>query len=102
MNWQQSMIESAYVKEAAAGTMILLALIVGYFYGRATGKRRMNALVKKRDGNHSQTDMIMKPTPDGAMEIQLSKKAYKNLRHGPLETMIVGQKDGMVFRIVLA
>lgn len=102
MDFKEMILNFEYSREAAAGLVIVVLMVMSYFRGRSIGKRRMNALVKKREGNFSQNDLIMKPAPDGAMELQLTRKAYKNLRNGPLETMIMGQKDGMVFRIMLA
>ena len=82
--------------------LLTLCMLGGFYIGKRTGRRRMNALVKKRDGNHSARDFIIQPADDGAMEMRLTPKAWKLLRKGPLEATIAGSKDAMIFRVVIA
>lgn len=70
-----------------------------YRYGREAGRRRMRRLVKRREHAPQAEDFVLQQAEDGAMEVKLSSKAYKKLRGEPIEGLIAGQKNKMVFRI---
>lgn len=80
--------------------LIILAILVwfAYSYGTKEARRRMRRLVKKNEYQTAER-FVMQQAEDGAMEIRLSKKAYKELRQQPLEGSIIGNKNQMVLRI---
>lgn len=71
-----------------------------YRYGLGESKRRMRRLVQRRETAPQAEDFVLQQAPDGAMEVTLSSKAYKKLgSRTPIEGLIVGSKNKMVFRI---
>lgn len=83
---------------AGLGLFILCAVLYfAYTYGVKESRRRMRRLVKRNENRAER--FVMQQAEDGAMEIRLSKKAYKELRQGPLEGEIIGNKNQMVLRI---
>lgn len=80
----------------------ILLGIIGYYFGSKISVRRMRRLVKRREHAPQAEDFVMQSGEDGAMEIKLSKKAYKSLRGGPIEGLVAGNKNKMVLRIKLS
>lgn len=85
------------------GSLLGLAVLIWliwftYRYGLQESRRRMRRLVKKNETATAER-FVMQQAEDGAMEIRLSKKAYKALRGEPLEGSIIGNKNQMVLRI---
>lgn len=83
--------------------VVLLAVIVGlylaYKYGAEQRVRLMRRLVKRKEGAPTAEQFVMAQAADGAMEIILSKRAYKALKQDPLQGAIVGSKNQMVLRL---
>lgn len=90
-------------QKVVVGLVIFFAASIlfkwAYTYGRDDAKRAMRRLVKKKAGEPIANQFTMQQANDGAMEIALSKRAFKNLRSAPIEGAIVGNKNQMVLRI---
>lgn len=89
MHWELGLIVVTTIAALGGGS---------YWFGVTKTRRGMRRLVKRRDGAPHVEDFVMQPG-EGAMEIVLSKRAYKNLRKGPIEGLIIGSKDQMVLRL---
>ena len=70
-----------------------------YRFGLHESKRRMRRLVKRREHAPQAEDFVLQQGPDGAMEVRLSSKAYKKLSREPIEGLIAGNRNKMIFRI---
>lgn len=86
----------------AAFGLVLICVILyfAYRFGLKESRRRMRRLVRRSEYGDAER-FTMQQAEDGAMEIRLSKKAYKGLRNGPIEGSIIGNKNQMVLRIKL-
>lgn len=91
LNWQ-------YLGHAAGVSGFILACFA-YKWGKDHRVRLMRRLVKRKEGAPTAEQFVMTQAADGAMEIILSKRAYKALRQDPLQGAIIGSKNQMVLRI---
>lgn len=85
----------------AIGSLLLgLGVMWGaYWWGSKHRVRLMRRLVKRKEGAPTAEQFVMKQADDGAMEIILSKRAYKALKQAPLQGLVEGSRNKMVLRI---
>jgi len=84
----------------ALGVFVVIGIaVIPYRWGLAARERRMRRLVKRNE--YGAERFVMQSAEDGAMEIRLTKKAYKELRGQPIQGAIVGNKNQMILRIVV-
>lgn len=84
----------------AAGIVVGITY-AGYHYGSQIRVRAMRRLVKRKEGAPTAEQFVMQQAADGAMEIILSKRAYKSLKNEPLQGQVLGNKNQMVLRLRL-
>ena len=86
------------IQAVAVCVMLLGMFFLGFKAGDRKRVNQAKQVYKKRE-NGSVNDFVLGPAEDGAMEILLTKKAYKKLRSEPIMGPIEGSKDTMLFRV---
>lgn len=95
-----------YDQQAMVLLFALIALAFGvtafisYKHGLGENRRRMRRLVRRNPQGDAEK-FVMQQAEDGAMEIRLSKRAYKKLKQDPIEGAIIGKENQMVLRILV-